>query len=447
MQTNSLIRAFFLLCASLPLFAQDPIATDPKHNKVEYEDAKVRVVRFTLPPGEKSPMHEHPEMLFVILTNAHVRMTSANGEVQDLDFHAGEVIHRGPVRHMAENIGNTVWETVFTEFKPLTFAVSKPTPQSQTPATTPITQPAPEQPAHIEPPPTPTQAPPRTEPPPPLAEPVPANPAGTKSLFVNGTDLAYIDRGQGSPVVFIHDSLGDYRSFAREFNSLARNHHVIAYSRRYHFPNHSTGKESDYSYEQNAKDLADFIRALNLGPVALVGHGYGATIAAIVAAEHPELVKSLTISEPGFEALLDSSRAYRSRYAREEIFGIIRKPLSKGDVEKPVQIYMDWLGAEKWSNLGAEDQYRRKQNANALRAQTAFPLAPTFACTDAKKISAPTLLVSGERRSPNSAEITGILSACIPNAERATVPNSGPAPYLDNADGYTRVVSEFLAKH
>jgi pimeloyl-ACP methyl ester carboxylesterase len=316
---------------------------------------------------------------------------------------------------------------------------AKPQSAAVTPTQAETQQPSVE-PAWIEQPPAPIAQPPSSEP-------VPANPAGTKSLIVNGTELAYIDRGQGQPIVFVHDALGDYRSWSRAFAALSRNYHVISYSRRYHYPNHSTGKESDYSYEQNAKDLADFIRALNLGPVRLVGHGYGATIAAIAAAEHPELVKTLTISEPGFEALLDSSRAYRSRYARDEIYGIIRKPLSKGDVEKPVQIYMDWLGAEKWSSLGAEDQYRRKQNSNALRDQTAFPLAPTFSCADAKKISAPTLLISGEKRSPNSAEITGVLSACIPNAERATVPNSGSAPYLDSPDGYTRVLAEFLSKH
>jgi pimeloyl-ACP methyl ester carboxylesterase/quercetin dioxygenase-like cupin family protein len=432
------IRALtFLLLTALPLVAQDPVAVDPQHNKIEYEDSKVRVIRYTLAPGEKSPMHEHPEMLVVNLTNARIRITSANVEVQDLDFRPGEVLHRAPVRHAAENIGNTVWEEVFTEFKPLNYATAQPAPQPKTlpPATTQPQQPAP----RVE---TPLSQPVVEAP-----EPVPANPAGTKSLFVNGTDLAYIDRGQGSPIIFVHDTLGDYRSWQRQFAALSRNHHVIAYSRRYHFPTHSTGKEGDYSFEQNAKDLAEFIHALNVGPVAIVGHGYGATIAAIAASEHPELVKSLVVSEPGFEALLDSSRAYRSRYAREEIFGIIRKPLSKGDVERPVQIYMDWLGAEKWSNLGAEDQYRRKQNSNALRALTAFPLAPTFACADAKKISAPTLLISGERRSPNSAEINGILSACIPNAERATVLNSGPAPYLDNPDEFTRVLTDFLSKH
>jgi pimeloyl-ACP methyl ester carboxylesterase/quercetin dioxygenase-like cupin family protein len=437
-----IIITFFLLLT--PVFAQDPVAVDPQHNKIEYEDSKIRVIRFTLAPGEKSPMHEHPEMLVVNLTNARIRITSANGDVQDIDFHPGEVLHRAPVRHAAENIGNTVWEEVFTEFKPLTYSTSRPVaPAAKTAATpvipAPTPQPAPETPA--------AKAEPALEPVVTPAEPVPANPASTKSLFVNGTDLAYIDRGQGSPIVFVHDTLGDYRSWQRQFSALSRNHHVIAYSRRYHFPTRSTGKEGDYSYEQHSKDLADFIRALNLGPVALVGHGYGAAIAAIVAAEHPELVKTLTISEPGFEALLDPSRAYRSRYAREEIYNIIRKPLSKGDVEKPVQIYLDWLGAEKWSNLGAEDQYRRKQNANALRAQTVFALTPAFACADAKRIAAPTLLVSGEKRSPNSAEITGILSACIPNAERATVPNSGPAPYLDNPEGYSRVLTDFLAKH
>ncbi|MCU1287121.1 MAG: hypothetical protein JWO13_3471 [Acidobacteriales bacterium] len=456
------IRTLLLFSACSLSHAQDPVAVDPQHNKIEYEDAKIRVVRYTLAPGEKSAMHEHPEMLVVNLSNARIRITDSTGNVQDIDFHAGEVLHRGPVRHAAENIGNTVWEEVFTEFKRAGVDLAKvesvspvqPAPNSPpSPAasvvtpTQPSANPAPAVPRApaVSETPAPTQ--PVPQPVTPSSDAIPANPNGTKMQFVNGTELAFVDRGQGQPLVFVHDTLGDYRSWTRQFAALSANYHVIAYSRRYHYPNHATGKEGDYTYEQNAKDLADFIRSLNLGPVRLVGHGYGASIAAMTAAEHPELVKTLAISEPGFDAMLDSSRAYNTRFAREEIYGIIRKPLTKGDPVKGVQMYVDWLRAERWDTMPVDEQFRRKQNAYALRDQSFFAAPPAFACPEAKKITAPTLLISGQNRSPNSAEISGILSACVPNAERVSVPNSANAPYLDNPYGYTKAVAAFQAKH
>ena len=46
-----------LLClAALPLAAQDPVKVDPKHYKVELENAQVRVLRIHYGPHEKSVM-------------------------------------------------------------------------------------------------------------------------------------------------------------------------------------------------------------------------------------------------------------------------------------------------------------------------------------------------------------------------------------------------------
>ena len=37
--------------------------------------------------------------------------------------------------------------------------------------------------------------------------------AHPKTIHVNGTDLAYVTEGSSDPVVFVHGSLGDYRSW------------------------------------------------------------------------------------------------------------------------------------------------------------------------------------------------------------------------------------------
>ena len=54
-------RALFLVVmaclAVLTAKAQDPAKVDPKHVKVEFENAQVRVLRFTYGPHEKLPMH------------------------------------------------------------------------------------------------------------------------------------------------------------------------------------------------------------------------------------------------------------------------------------------------------------------------------------------------------------------------------------------------------
>jgi hypothetical protein len=43
----------------LPKTALDPVAVDPQHYKVEFENDHVRVLRVTFGPGEKGARHEH----------------------------------------------------------------------------------------------------------------------------------------------------------------------------------------------------------------------------------------------------------------------------------------------------------------------------------------------------------------------------------------------------
>jgi len=53
---------------------------------------------------------------------------------------------------------------------------------------------------------------------------------------VNGVDLSYIEQGSGAPVILLHGGMGDYSSWQPQLDSFARGFRVIAYSRRYSFP-------------------------------------------------------------------------------------------------------------------------------------------------------------------------------------------------------------------
>lgn len=456
------------LLSAAALWAQSDMR-DADHLRMQYEDNQVRVLWLTLPAGQSTPLLKFGEHVTVSANDAKIKITRQSGTSSAdtiLDIKAGETTHYDPGAVSYTNVGTGEWRCVVMEYKahfgkappdidvpgkkPTTPEPQSPRPQVQVTdqPSTPVTAPAPKpsaepQQANPNPPPAAQQQPQAATP-----EPTSLNVDGAKVAFLNGTELAYIERGQGTQiVVLVHDTLGDYRSWAPQLTALAKNYRVIAYSRRYHYPNHSSGKEHDYTYDINAKELADFIRGLNAGPVRLVGFGYGASIAGMVAAEYPELVKALVITEPAYEQMLDKTMAFRSQFAREEIYGDIRKPLTKEKSDKGVQMYVDWLGYQSWAGISAEEQYRKKQNANALHAQTFDASPPNFACDTAKKITAPTLILSGQRRSPNSAEIAGVLSACVPNAERATVSNAGAAVYVDNPAEADKLLVEFLSRH
>ena len=54
---RALMLSGAVLLMALPVGAQDAVAVDPAHHKVEFENDQVRVLRVTIAPGEKTPTH------------------------------------------------------------------------------------------------------------------------------------------------------------------------------------------------------------------------------------------------------------------------------------------------------------------------------------------------------------------------------------------------------
>ena len=77
-----MIRTLLLLALTVSAAAQD---------KVEIDNAWVRVLRVKLPPHAKIAMHQHPATVTVFLTDIYEKITAADGTVRNLDRKAGEV--------------------------------------------------------------------------------------------------------------------------------------------------------------------------------------------------------------------------------------------------------------------------------------------------------------------------------------------------------------------
>lgn len=118
-----------------------------------------------------------------------------------------------------------------------------------------------------------------------------------KRISANGTELTYVEAGQGEPVIFVHGGLQDYRMWAGHLPKFAGRYRAIAYSRRNHFPN-AVGLDGlpDGAADTHGEDLAAFVRALGLSKVRIVAHSSGAHAALFFAARHPDMLVSLALN-------------------------------------------------------------------------------------------------------------------------------------------------------
>lgn len=100
-----------------PALAQDAVAVDSKHYKVELENESVRVLKVSIGPGEKSPMHQHPAYVAVFLTGGKVRFSLPGGKTAEHEVKKGTAGFAAAESHAPENMGDTPFELFVIELK------------------------------------------------------------------------------------------------------------------------------------------------------------------------------------------------------------------------------------------------------------------------------------------------------------------------------------------
>jgi non-heme chloroperoxidase len=286
----------------------------------------------------------------------------------------------------------------------------------------------------------------------------PARAAATlvlNSALVNGATLAYrIVGDSGTPVVFVHGSLGDVRDWDAQIATFSQTHRVLVYSRRYHPPNPPQNDDQTYSPMLHADDLAALLLQLDLAPAHIVGASYGAYTALVLALEHPELVRSVVLGEPPIMPLLNRTpegdamrRAFftrtldpaRAAFARRDSVGGLRAFV---DGESGTPGRFDRLPATARATILAHS-FEMRHEMLANREQYMPPLA----CADLGALHTGVLLVNGDHSPPVFHAITAELARCLQNDSTATIPAADHAMHATNPAYYNQVVLRYLATH
>jgi pimeloyl-ACP methyl ester carboxylesterase len=124
--------------------------------------------------------------------------------------------------------------------------------------------------------------------------------ASTAEAFVTvgTTELHYIDRGVGRPVVMIHGNAGDLHDFEfGTFNLVARYYHAIAFD----LPGHGLSREphkAKGTIHEQVTILHQAIAAMGIKDPILVGHSWGGSIALAYALCYPREISALVLLAP-----------------------------------------------------------------------------------------------------------------------------------------------------
>ena len=265
---------------------------------------------------------------------------------------------------------------------------------------------------------------------------------------VNGTKLAYTEKGEGEAVVFLHGGLSDLRSWHEQQNLVSQYFKTFSYSRRHHYPNNQESG-GEYSPAQHTADLVGFLKALGIEKAHLVGRCYGGSLALLTALQHPESVLSLILGEPvnltGFPDEEGISLLSKQKIGFNEAIQLARKDKKEWAIR---QFFNVIVGADILDQLPDHVRGVVMENTDTLEPMlnTYYDLPP-ISCDDLKQVAVPTLLISGEF-SPRIARLNNErLKTCLPNSQAVILQGTSHGLHIENPEGFNRMLLEFLSVH
>lgn len=266
-------------------------------------------------------------------------------------------------------------------------------------------------------------------------------------------------RGQGPPVVLVHGSASDRRTWQVQEPVFAEHFRTISYSRRYHWPNDPIG-DDDYVMDEHVDDLRRLLDDLDERPAHLVGHSYGGFLCLLLALRWPERVQGLVLIESPVVPLFVSDpprpnellrlMASRPRTAWAIMkFGTLgvqaaRRAARRGDLDKAVHRFGSAvLGKEALADLS--EQRWQQVRANNIRAEYVGSGFAHLTVEETRRVHAPTLLITGDRSPALFHHLTDRLAELLPNARQVQIPGASHLVHEDNPECFNDLVLRFLA--
>lgn len=227
--------------------------------------------------------------------------------------------------------------------------------------------------------------------------------AGQRKVITPSGTISYVERGSGPVALFVHGVLLNGYVWRHQLAHLADLRRCVAVDLLGHGESTTTATQ-DMSVTANARMLAEFLDALKIDRVDLVGNDSGGGICQIFAALYPERVRSLTLTDcdahdnwppeafKPFVAMVAAGGLPETLKAMLADKSVYRSPQALGPAyEKPEAV------SDETIEIYLQPHLRSAARTNDLeRFVMAFDNQHTVSIEDRlRRVQAPTLIVWG----------------------------------------------------
>jgi len=253
-------------------------------------------------------------------------------------------------------------------------------------------------------------------------------------------NIHYISEGSGEPIIFIHGVGLDHTIFKKQINYFSKDFRVIAYDMLGH--GKSEKPNINYQLSYYVEQLNRLIIDLNLKNPHIVGFSMGAMVAQLFAIKYPYKLKKLCLLNAVAKRNPKQQKGVLSRVEqvkKEGHHSTIDSALKRWFTEKYFTKHPDVI--ENIRTILSNNPFDAY-----LESYTLFSVSDKMLWPKLDKIKAPTLIITGEKDTGSTPEMSLMLGKKIQHSEVAILPNIKHMAPIEASESVNNIIENFLRK-
>lgn len=250
------------------------------------------------------------------------------------------------------------------------------------------------------------------------------------TLEARGVEIAWSERGEGAPVLLIHETAATASVWDQVAEALAPRARAISYDRRGWGESTTPVEYRRTTVEEQSEDAAALLEAADATPAVIVGSGVGAVLGLDLLLRRPELVAGTVLVEPPvFQLVPVATEALSDDRRRLEI--------AAGAGEDVIELYLSGglptLGAEA-SRLPAELIAAGRERPASVIAEMGIATGLRVPLPRLAAAERPSMVITAPSTPPLLRESATALAARLAKSSLHEVDSGASVPHLGAAD-------------
>lgn len=262
----------------------------------------------------------------------------------------------------------------------------------------------------------------------------------------DGVNLYYEETGTGTPIVFVHEFAGDFRSWEPQVRHFSRRYRCITYNARGYPPSDVPADMERYSQARARDDVRSVMDALAIPRAHIVGLSMGGFASLHFGMAYSPRAISLVVAGCGYGAhpsqyaqFQETSRVLAASMQAE---GMVKIAATYGHSSGRMQLHSkDPRGFDDFIRHFSE--HSAQGSANTMLGYQARRPSLYDLTAEMARIEAPVLIVAGDEDDA-TLEPSLLMKRTIPTAGLAVLPKSGHIMNLEEPALFNHLLEDFF---